>query len=233
MKKFILTILAAAGTVMAAEAQPGSILVYGNVGITSSKGDDANETKNMSWNFNPGVGYQLNNHWTIGLAGGYSSDGTKNKTDDKWNSDKSWNLGAFGRYTQPLGSIFSVFAQLDAGYQNKHTSYDGKAVDNSNYNGFYVGLTPNIAINVYKTLALNFNVGGIGYNTLKSEVSGAKTASTFDLSFGHTLQIGLSKNFGGHHAKSHHEPMDETRKMDTSDDDSSSKKKKHSSDDDE
>lgn len=230
MKKFILTILAAAGTIMAAEAQPGSILVYGNVGIQSTKNDD--KSNDMSWNINPGVGYQLNNHWTIGLAGGYGSDASK-PDGGKWSGTKNWQIGAFGRYTQSLGSIFSVFGQLDAGYKNEHASADGKTVDNSNINGFYAQLTPAIAINVYKTLALNFNVGGLGYSSMKSEVSGANATNQFKLNFGQTLQIGLSKNFGGHKMHGHHEPMDETRHMDTNDDDSSSKKKKHSSDDDE
>ncbi|PZF72931.1 outer membrane beta-barrel protein [Taibaiella soli] len=230
MKKFILTILAAAGTILAAEAQPGSILVFGNVGVQSVKNDDKSNT--MNWNVTPGVGYQFTNHWTVGLSGGYGSKA--NKPDGgKWSGTKDWQIGAFGRYTQSLGSIFSVYGQLDAGYQNEHASADGKTVENSNLNGFYAQLTPAIAINVYKTLALNFNVGGLGYNSMKSEVSGSNPTNTFKLNFGQSLSIGLSKNFGGHHAHGHHEPMDETRKMDTSDDDSSSKKKKHSSDDDE
>lgn len=231
MKKLLLSILAI-GSFAAAEAQPGSILAFGNVGITTVKNTD--KSNDVNWNVNPGIGYQFDKHWTVGLVGGYASQGSKPE-NGKWSSTKDWNIGAFGRYTMPLGSIFAVYGQLEAGYQNEHSSFDGKKVDNSNLNGFYAAFAPAIGVNVYKGFALNFGFGGLGFNTLKSEVSGSNAQSTFNLTFGQQVNIGISKNFGcGHKMKGHHEPMDDTRHMNTSDDeDSSPKKKKASKDDDE
>lgn len=233
MKKLILALFAV-GSFTAAQAQSaGSILVYGNVGVSSAK--DAAENKTMSWNFNPGVGYQFDEHFTVGLEGGYRSSGSKaNTSGSVWVSDKAWQVGVFARYTMPVNHIFYFYPQLGVGYMNQHTSTDGKKDDKSDVNGFYASLFPAVGVNVHNGFALNFGFGGLGFTSMKADVPNAKAATSFDLSFGQQFNIGISKNFGGHKMHGHHEPMDDTRHMDTSDDDdTSSKKKKARKDDDE
>jgi len=187
----------------------------------------------MSWNFDPGVGYQFNEHWTLGLVGGYGTDSSFKADGGKRLSYKHYSIGVFGRYTQPLGKIFSLYGQLEARYQNMHASFDGEKVDGSDVNGFMIGFTPAVAINVCHGFALNFGFGGLGFSSMKAD--GADNSSTnFGLTFGHQMNIGISKNFGGHKMHGHHEPMDETRHMDTTDDeDATPKKKKARKDDDE
>ncbi|XZF13023.1 porin family protein [Chitinophagaceae bacterium MMS25-I14] len=233
MKKLLLSLVAVA-SIATANAQQGSILVYGNVGINSTKNTD--KSNDLQWNINPGVGYQFTQHITAGLEGGYWSNGHK---DDggKWASTKDFSIGAFGRYTQNLGQIFSVYGQLGAGYQNEHQSADGKKVDQSDINGFYARFVPAVGVNVYHGFALNFSFGGIDFSSMKSTVSGSNARTDFGLTFGQQVNIGISKNFGGAHHKmhGHHEPMEETRHMKTSDDDDDKapKQKKAKSDDDE
>jgi hypothetical protein len=44
-------------------------------------------------------------------------------------------------------------------------------------------------------LWLNFSIGGLSYNTRKSDFQGAVATSTFDFNFGKQISIGISKNF--------------------------------------
>lgn len=245
MKKLILALLAVT-SISAANAQKNSILVYGDVGVNFDNTDNGSKgtpmsVKNTNWNVSPGIGYQISNHITLGLQGGYWSSKTESK--NAWtpappssitlaNSWREWQIGAFGRYTMPLGGIFSMWTQLNASYVSGKTSMDTvgfngisatpfvAAVEDT-YNGFQATLTPALAINVHNGLALNFGIGGIGFRTVSYDKA-PTTQSSFMFTFGQQINVGISKNFGcrSHHG-GHHEPGMDTRKM-----------KKHSSDDD-
>ncbi|MBS1689263.1 MAG: porin family protein [Bacteroidetes bacterium] len=219
MRKFLLTILAA-GSLAAANAQSaGSILVYGNVGFNTGK--DSAKTTNTNFNINPGVGYSLNNNWVIGLQGGFGMSTMKEDAGGKM-TDNSFSIGAFGRYTKHLGNIFSVYAQLNAGYMGSHskTEYSGVTIDDVKYSGFGANLFPAVQVAVGNWFNMDFSFGGLGYSTMKANTSGANASSSFAFTFGQTANIGISKYFGcGHHMHGHHEPGEDTRHMDTSDDD--------------
>jgi len=224
MRKFLLTILAA-GSIAAANAQAGSILVYGNVGITSFTNDA--KANMLNWNVSPGVGYQFDNHWTAGLAFNYSLDSSIkfNGANDRTKFNH-WDLGVFGRYTKNLNNIFSVYGQLDLGYESGHAVVGSTEITGSKYNGFYAMVTPAVSVNT-GWCALNFSFGGLGFQSYK--FSGAANSNTaFTFNFGQTANIGISKNFGcGHHMHGHHEPGDDTRHMDTNDDDDDAPKAHH------
>ncbi len=70
MKKLLLSAFVFAGMFLSAKAQEGSILVFGNLGYNNTSFGDV---KSNNFNFNPGVGYQLNNSWTAGLEFGIGS----------------------------------------------------------------------------------------------------------------------------------------------------------------
>src|SRR5690242_8096491 len=114
MKKILLAVVAL-GSVMTANAQKGTWLLYGNVGLNSAS--DAQKNKNFNWNVNPGVGYQFSDHWTAGINLGwgqysYKANGTSDKT-----TVNSYDLGLFGRYTKDINDMFYLYGQLDLGYQ--------------------------------------------------------------------------------------------------------------------
>lgn len=245
MKKLILALLAVA-SISAANAQKNSILVYGDVGVNFDNTDNGSKAttmsvKNTNWNIAPGVGYQISNHITLGLQGGYWFGKTETQSQNVWtpappssitttDSWREWQIGAFGRYTMPLGGIFSMWTQLNASYVSGKVSMDtldfttGRPLPltaEDTYNGFQATLTPALAINVHNGLALNFGIGGIGFRTVSYDKA-PTTQSNFMFTFGQQINVGISKNFGcrSHHG-GHHEPGMDTRKM-----------KKHSSDDD-
>jgi hypothetical protein len=223
MRKLFLSILAA-GTVAVASAQEGTLLVYGNLGYNSNT--DAAKTKTNTFMFNPGVGYQFNSMWTAGLDLNMNN---QSQTPDggKTSKDNAMHIGVFGRYTKPLNNIFALYAQLTVASQSEN--YDDGKGNTVKYTGIWAGVTPAVSIHIPGWFEMNVSFGGLSYETMKSNASGANTASTVDFNFGQTVNIGLSKNFNlQKKMKGHHEPGEDTRKMNTSDDDDDAPKaKKH------
>ena len=129
----------------------------------------------------------------------------------------------FFRYTQPVSPIFFLWTQLDLSYVNgKHTSENITTVGSTTtvgsasdiYNGFQGSITPAIGVNVYKGLALNFSMGGLGYRTTSFDKA-PTTLNSFYVNFGQQFNFGISKNIGCSCGtkRGHHEPGMERRKM--------------------
>lgn len=94
--------------------------------------------------------------------------------------------------------MFSVYADLDAGYTYaKETNFNVFNVPQNTItksNGFYVGITPALLLNLNKGFGLNFNIGGLEYNAQNYDHNRTDTNS-FNFSFGQAFSVGISKNF--------------------------------------
>jgi hypothetical protein len=190
MKKVFLAILVLSSLAKTTNAQKGSILLYGNLGITSTKDEAGDKTSNFA--IMPGVGYQFNDKWTAGLNIGVGSTSTTPNGGSS-TTTTSFNVGPFLRYTKPLSNIFSVYGQLDLGFTS--TSFPSPEPSAS---GFAASVWPAISINVNNGLALNFAFGAISYSSTSTTVSGTSFSSnSFGISFGSGASFGVSKNFGG------------------------------------
>lgn len=266
MKKAILT-LAAIASVAAANAQrEGQVFVYGGVGFNYEKpsttfsfsgGNGTFEVKNQSAFVTPGIGYQFNEHWGIGLNFNYtltksdsSASFTGTATDFSNTRSSEILVGPFVRYTQHLGEHFFVYGQFNAGYihGNEHdeNNLSGATLSNDEgYNGFAFNIVPAIGINLSRCWAVTGSFGDIGYrhinydapNGLPAGVTSDTKNDKFGINFGQQFTLGVQWNFGGamDMHKGHHGMMDDTRNTDTSDDDmdNGKKKKKVRRDDDE
>lgn len=187
MKKLLLAAFVMASAAFSAKAQQGSVLVFGNVGLNSTKtptnAGDGSSTKTTQFSIAPGVGYQFNKNWTVGAELNFST--SKTKGDDALNTFKA---GPFVRYTYPISDIFSIFGQAGVGYQ-------GAKQGDAKVNGMYAYVMPYVAINVKNGFALNFSFGGLTYDNVKPK--GGDATSSFGLTFGSGASFGISKNFGG------------------------------------
>jgi hypothetical protein len=111
------------------------------------------------------------------------------------------------------------------------------------YKGFDVTYMPAVGINVCKSVALTFGIGGIAYEYTKVDYSTqgypagtelSEKNSNFDITLGRQFNFGVQKTFGcGGSKRRHVDPMDETRHIDTSDDEENTNTRRRSRRDDE
>lgn len=220
-------------------------------GTSTSKFGTANsstvdEPRVLNYQIAPGVGFNITDNLTIGVDASYS--GTKTTYDKKTitipGTDQiktfDYGVGPFVRYSQPLSEHFFAFGQFTAHYLKGRETYrtatavngGNTYVRDDNYKGFDASFIPAVGAMLTKTLGLTFAVGGIGYQYQKYDYSTQNLApgsslesknNEFIVTFGQQFNLGIQKYFGcgmGRH-RSNAEPMDETRRMDTSDDESS------------
>lgn len=231
MKKLLLSLLAC-GTVVAAQAQAGSILVFGDLGIHTTADTAKEPNRTFAFNITPGVGYQFNKNWTAGIFLHYDVVNFKpGGTPSIKSGERTYGGGLFGRYSCPIGEHFFIFGQAQAGYFSSRATLDGEGVDHTGESGFGVALFPAVGVNVCHGFALNFGFGGVSYLNQRHEDSD-NGYSNFDLTFGQQFNLGISKNFGGKKMKGHHGMMDDTRHVDANDDEEEAPKKKKASRDD-
>ena len=228
MKKLFLSLLAC-GSIAAANAQAGSWLLYGQAAIHSTSSDEAGGTtgvaNTINWSATPGLGYQFDCHWTLGMYAGYQNGGSKALGNGAtWNRSNDWQAGIFVRYTENLNKLFSVYGQFNTGFTHGNNTIDGKVVTNSRYNGFEIGFNPFISVNVHKGLALNFGIGGVNYNNRGYENRNNGNGS-FAIDFGKQVSWGIQKNFGGHNRRIHREPGTDRHMKNWRDDDGEAPKK--------
>lgn len=233
MKKIILALLAVS-SIAVANAQKGSILVYGTLGLGIENVDNGPAAPAglwTSWNVNPGIGYQFDNNFTVGIQGGFGSRINENTfmlpTRDSIYTQtmNDWGAGVFLRHTYNINSMFSIWNQLDLSYisgtQKSKWEATKTVTAEDTYNGFQAMLTPAIAINVYEGLRLNFSFGGIGFATSTWDVAPV-TKTSFNLNFGQQVNFGITKNFGcctHKHSHDHGMHMKKMKKHDADEDD--------------
>lgn len=180
-----------------ANAQKGTILVLGNVGYSSQNSNSSGGSPDYkSFNFSPKVGYQYNDNWTVGVESSIANS-KQTYISGEYKSN-NFSVGGFVRYMKPIAGIFSAYADLGTGYHNaEQTQFNGGInpfTSEIKGNGFYVGVTPALLLNINKGFGLNFNLGSIGYSTLNYSNPGNDTRN-FNFSFGQAFSIGISKNF--------------------------------------
>ncbi|MCF8322917.1 MAG: porin family protein [Flavobacterium sp.] len=196
MKKSLLILVLAIFSF--ANAQKETILVLGNVGFYSQKtGDSGNAREQKSFNFSPKVGYQYNDNWTVGVES--SIGNSKNTYTSGEYKSNNFSVGGFVRYSKKIGELFSLYADLGTGYQNVEQTQqnvgDFPFTSTTKANGIYVGVTPALLLNITKNFGLNFNIGGLGYDTLNNSTNNELDTKRFNFSFGQAFSVGISKNF--------------------------------------
>ena len=241
MKRLILALLMA-GTITIVHAQePKSILAYGDLSLAD--GADSTLFKKINWDANIGIGYQFNHHWTLGANICWGQNATRDSSSNR-TTENFYRVGPFARFSSYLNnsSIFFWYTQFELLYEGGYTT-DSKGDPAYNKNsGLFVNIYPAIGMNLCQGLCVNFGIGGVNYLTSKSEnAEAAHSTNTFNFTFGHMVNVGVSKNFNvGHKMHTHHEPGDEVshRQMqysggDADDDDAPRSRRKKDGGDDE
>lgn len=195
MKKLL--IIAALSVFNFSNAQKGTILVQGNIDYSSTKnGSVGNNSSQSYFSFSPKVGYQFADNWTIGGELGISSQNLESFTFE-YDRD-GFSGGAFIRYSKPLSEMFLIYADFRSGYSSfKETNSSNgfsPTTSASKSEGLYTGITPALFINIKKGFGLNFNIGGLAYEQQNFD-NGGNDFKNFNVSFGQSFSVGISKNF--------------------------------------
>ena len=196
MKKVLILFTAMAVIGIISNAQSGSVLLYGDLGISNTNSAaDLNTTK---YKLNPGIGYQFNDNWTVGANLNFYGQTVENSSTMKTKTP-SFGVGPFLRYSHSFSKTFAFYTQLNAHYLAGKTKVEttGAADTETKWTGFEAYIAPALFINFKNSFGLNFGFGKLGFDTRK--VDGASNSTTefvFDFDWD-SFTIGVSKNFGG------------------------------------
>ena len=169
---------------MTAQAQEKKMWVGGHIGFMNEKVKDGNSE--TSFTVMPEFGYQLSNHWAIGIRGGYNQTEWKPQTGDK-TKITGFRVEPFARYTVLQGKIGGLFVDGVFSYgQDKNRTKVKTDV-------YGVSVRPGVSLNLSKCMVLTGSVGILGYTHEKTE--GVKT-NTFGADFNlNDVQLGLAFKF--------------------------------------
>lgn len=198
MKKSIL-ILSCFALTVAAYAQKNSVLVMGNISMSSSKDEPTpvSSTRRTYTSFTPGVGYQFTDRWTVGVLGEITLTGQKTtapNTKTTKGQIRQYGGGLFARYNIPITDLLFLVTQADATYTTSGGYVDGVKLPGSGTNNFLAKFTPAIGINIKHGYALNLGFGNINYQYSKIK-SGGGTNSAVNFHLGRSFTFGITKNF--------------------------------------
>ena len=206
-----------------------SWLVYGNLGFASQTNNNTSngtDGKYTNVNYNIGLGYNLDDHFTVGVQNSMMYSKTKvtfaGTSFADQNHNDSWTLGLFLRHTTcDFSKILFCFTQLNVTYYNVNAypngAYAASVYSNvtqdqiQNGYGLYANIIPSMGVRLPKNYALTLNFGGLEYSYLTQD-HGNGTSSNINLTFLNEIKLGVQKEFNfrkSHMAKSFVEPDDE------------------------
>lgn len=170
--------------------QKNTVLVYGSFDHTSS---DYTSEKIKSLLFNLGVGYQFDSQWTAGLT---FTTGSQRQDGQQSNIYRNTNLsiGPFIRYSIHSTSLFLIYGQIEGGYSSIKYHQSQTQTTEAKTNGYFINLFPAVFINIKNNFGLNFNIGGVSYQSTKFK-GVENNNKLFSLTLGKSVGIGISKNF--------------------------------------
>lgn len=177
-------------------AQKGTYLVSGNIFYNNTENSDVNSVDNQNISFNPKVGYQFADNFTIGIESSIGEGSWTREIDNYESTRLSFSIGSFLRYSKTLSDSFSLFTDLGVGYQSTNDKFvsDTTPENNSRANGFYAAINPLLHLKIKNGFGLNFGLGGISYDVLEYNKAN-NTQTNFGVSFGQAFSLGIQKVF--------------------------------------
>lgn len=195
MKKILLS-LAVLATGAAAQAQEqtfgfnqGDILLEGS--LQANTQDDRAETiRRSNFNFTPKAGYFVSDKFAVGLGLNIGASNVEDYNDVNANYEEARfstvGFEVFGRYYIADMKRFQPYAELGIGYDSSKRETiivtDDVTVNTElpKYNQFGVNATLGFNYFVTPKIAINFALSDlIGFNSGKTDVSGAKATTDF------------------------------------------------------
>jgi hypothetical protein len=211
MKKLlIVTFLLTFGIIFAQEKeenlniQKGTWNFGGEFSINLANSENIQDAKiendRFNFGFSPKFGYTLENNLIIGLGLGYSYLKDKVDYNDSDRYDATSNTYSVFPYIKKIIPITNKFAFILQGelryskYKNDFVEYTSLIQDKSR-DTFFAGIRPGITYFLTKKIALEANLGSLGYSTSKYDDNYSEEGKTnsFDFNLNSSnLNFGLS-----------------------------------------
>lgn len=185
MKK-ILFVIAAVASCMTANAQ---FWVSGSVGVSNSSSYNSDDTR-TNWNFNPSVGYALDDALEVGLGLGI---GGSSYADDK---SFDFSISPFLRYTFLSDGDFSMFLQGNLFLDHQKQKYviaGDETVDKDTEYG--ISIRPGIKYTLTDKFAIVATLGGLYFNHTKEPDPSVGPKNNIGLDINTGLDFGLVYSF--------------------------------------
>ena len=157
------------------------------------------ENDRFKFEFSPKFGYTLENNLIIGLGLGYSY--LKDKVDyndsDRYNAtSNTYSVFPYIKKIIPITNKFAFILQGElrySKYKNDFVEYTS-LIQNRSGDTFFAGIRPGITYFLTKKIALEANLGSLGYSTSKYDdnISEEGKANSFDFNLNSSnLNFGL------------------------------------------
>ncbi len=192
MKKLLLIAILFAGTIVMGQEKEekltlkkGTWSLGGEIAFSTANSELPNisteKNKFTSFNVSPKVGYFISSNLEIGLGSGYSY--SKNE-DINLNSTKnnSYSVFPYVKKYIPLHKNFSFFLQGEARYSVSESDYNNN-LNTGSGNTFFAGIRPGIVYFFTENLAMQANIGALGYTTSKFKSEGVVESTSNSFSF--------------------------------------------------
>ena len=181
--------------------EKGTWYVGGNfsLGHTNSEYEDSSETsKYFNFNFSPKIGYTINDNLIIGLGigYGYTESELENSTNNPANTTNHFRVFPYIKKHFPVGEKLTVSLQVEFRYS--YSEYENNDILNSysgHTNEYFIGIRPGITYFLNKKLAIEANIGSLGYTNGTQEYGNPpkRTWNSFNFNINSTdLMFGLS-----------------------------------------
>ncbi len=189
-----------------AQQRKGQWLAGGGIEFNSRTSTVTNsnaENKSSQFSVNPKVGYFFADRWAVGLAPGISFQNHEDSTQTS--KGRSYNVGAFVRYYQPIGEKLALFGELNGisyGAGSNDQTYKNTPVSQKNaYRSFGIGafIRPGIVYFITPKIGLETSFGGLnlGYfnSTNRNETRNVFTTKSETTTNGFTASLNFNYQF--------------------------------------
>lgn len=166
--------------------EKGSWNLSGNFALNSSnfnfENTNQNDTKNTMFSINPQIGYAISKNLMFGLGLGYTFN--LNEHQNALNSEFKRNTYQINTYLKklfPITNNLTINVLGEIGYMKSNLEYDPS---NDESNSFSIGFRPGFSLFLSRKIALETQIGFLGYSHSKNESSfnsAESTSNSFNL----------------------------------------------------
>ncbi|WP_428742200.1 outer membrane beta-barrel protein [Tenacibaculum sp.] len=178
--------------------EKGTWYISGNLSINQNNyeaEDSNNDSESFGFNFSPKIGYTINDNLIIGLGVGYGY--SKNKSTIMTGKGNSYQVFPYIKKHFPLGKKLTISLQGEFRYSySDFSNNDTPTPYKRESNEYFIGIRPGITYFLNKNIALEANIGGLGYSKTNHEDNinlSNRDTSSFNFNINSTdLMFGLS-----------------------------------------